>query len=388
MAGSAIIAWGLKMFSRSGVKIGRVMGIPIYLHPSWYVIFLLITVTLATQFSSQHPEWSPTQHWTLGILTSLLFFGSVLFHELGHSSVAMRYKIPVLSITLFIFGGLAEIAHEPDRPLQEFNIAVAGPLASFLLAGVFFGLAQPFSTNSMIGATAEWLAYINLLLGAFNLVPGFPLDGGRILRSIAWAWTKNFNRATQLSSRAGQGIAYLLILAGIFVAVKSGYWISGLWWVFIGWFLLTAARQSYAQVAVRRVLDGLKVADVMSSELPTIDRSLSLEDYMQEILRTGQRCHLVLGSNALVGMINLQSVQHIPRDEWATTSIQAAMLPHEQILWAQADEPALGMLERMQRSEVSQMPVLREGQVVGMVSRDAMLRVIQTRLQLERFARA
>ncbi|HVB33150.1 MAG TPA: site-2 protease family protein [Patescibacteria group bacterium] len=376
------------MFSKSGVKIGRVMGIPIYLHPSWYVIFLLITVTLATQFSSQHPEWSPAQHWTLGIVTSLLFFGSVLFHELGHSTVAMRYKIPVLSITLFIFGGLAEIAREPERPMQEFNIAMAGPLASFLLAGLFLGVAQPFAPSSMIGTTAQWLAYINALLGAFNLVPGFPLDGGRILRSIAWAWTKNFNRATQLASRSGQGIAYLLILVGIVVAVKSGYWLSGLWWVFIGWFLLTAARQSYAQVSVRRVLDGLKAADVMSSELPTIDRSLSLDDYMREVLRTGHPCHLVLGSNDLVGMINLQSVRHIPRDEWATTSIQAAMLPQDRIEWAQADEPALGILERMQQTNIGQMPVLREGQVVGMVSRDTVLRVIQTRLQLERFAQA
>jgi Zn-dependent protease/predicted transcriptional regulator len=376
------------MFSRSGVKIGRVMGIPIYLHSSWYVIFFGITAILATQFSSQYPEWSTTQHWTLGILTSLLFFGSVLFHELGHSTVAMRYKIPVLSITLFIFGGLAEIAHEPDRPIQEFNIAVAGPLASFLLAGIFFGLAQPFPPNSMIGATAEWLAGINALLGAFNLAPGFPLDGGRILRAIAWAWTKNFSRATQLAARSGQGFAYLLILAGIFVAVKSGDWLGGLWWVLIGWFLLTAAQQSYAQVAVRRVLDGVKAADVMSSELPTIDRSLSLEDYMREVLRTGRGCHLVLGSDDLVGMITLQSVRRIPRDEWAATSIQAAMLPHERIPWANADEPALGILERMQRADISQMPVVREGKVVGMVSRDAMLRVIQTRLQLERFAQA
>jgi Zn-dependent protease/predicted transcriptional regulator len=376
------------MFSGPGWKIGRVMGIPIYVSWTWFFIFVLITVTLATQFASDHPGWTPTEHWAIGLIASLLFFGSVLFHELGHSAVALRYKIKVVSITLFIFGGMARIASETQRPIEEFNIAIAGPLASFLLAAIFFGLAQPFAPNSMIASACVWLWEINALLGAFNLVPGMPLDGGRILRALMWAKTKDFNRATQLASRSGQLLAYLLILAGIVIAVGSGYWLGGLWWVFIGWFLLSAAQQSYAQVAVRRVLEGLHAADLMSAELPTIDRTLSLEDYLHEVLRTGRRCHLVLGNNELVGLITLHNVRNIPRDEWANTSIQAAMLPRDRIEWAQADEPALKILERMQSSDINQMPVLREGQVVGMVSRDAMLRVIQTRMQLERYAQA
>ncbi len=376
------------MFSGPGWKIGRVMGIPIYVSWTWFFIFVLITVTLATQFSTEHPSWTPAQHWTVGVVTSLLFFGSVLFHELGHSTVALRYKMRVVSITLFIFGGMARIAKEAERPMQEFNIAVAGPVASFLLAAVFFGIALPFSPNSMVGVTCLYLAEINALLGAFNLVPGMPLDGGRILRAIAWAKTKDPNRATQLASRSGQFLAYLLILAGIVIAVQSGHWLGGLWWVFIGWFLLSAAQQSYAQVAVRRMLDGLHASDVMSAELPTIDRTLSLEDYLREVLRTGRRCHLVLGNNEMVGLITLQNVRHFPREEWVNTSIQAAMLPRDRVEWAQADEPALGILERMQSNDINQMPVLRDGQVVGMVSRDAMLRVIQTRMQLERYAQA
>lgn len=374
------------MAPASGFKVARVMGIPIYLHPSWFIIFLLITATLATQFTAQHPQWHTSEQWTLGILTSLLFFASVLLHELGHSAVALRYKIPVVSITLFVFGGLAQISRDPDRPLQEFNIAIAGPLTSFLLAGVFFGIAQPFAPDSVIAATATWLALINALLGGFNLVPGFPLDGGRILRSIAWAWTKSFNRATQLASRSGQVIAYLLIFSGIALAVVSGRWLDGLWWVFIGWFLLTAAQESYAQVAVRQVLGQLRAADVMSSELPSIDRSVSLEDYFREVLRTGRRCHLVLGNGQMVGLITLHTIRHIPRGDWLTTSVQAAMLPRDKIQWAQADESALKILERMQATDINQMPVLQDGNVVGMVSRDAMLRVIQTRLQLERIA--
>jgi Zn-dependent protease len=372
------------MFSGSGLKIGRVMGIPIYLHPSWYIIFFLITFMLSTQYSSQYPQWTTTQHWTLGILTSLLFFASVLLHELGHSAVALKYKIPVVSITLFVFGGLAQIQREADRPMQEFNIAIAGPMTSFLLGGVFYLVTLPFAHGTVVAATAGWLCFINLLLGGFNLVPGFPLDGGRILRSIAWAWTKDFSRATQFASRSGQVIAYLLILAGVYIGVKNQDWLDGLWWVVIGWFLLSVAKESFTQVAVRRVLEGLRVADFMTAELPTIDRTLSLEDYMHEVLRTGRRCHLVLGNNQMVGMITLHHVRQIPREEWVNTSIQAAMLPYESIQWAQADEAAPKILERMQATDINQMPVLRDGQVVGMVSRDAMLQVIQTRMQLER----
>jgi Zn-dependent protease/CBS domain-containing protein len=376
------------MFSGPGWKIGRVMGIPIYVSWTWFFIFALITATLATQFSAEQPVWTPTQHWAVGVITSLLFFGSVLFHELGHSVAALRYKMRVVSITLFIFGGMARIAKEAERPMQEFNIAMAGPLASFVLAGLFYAFTLPFQPNSMIAVICLYMAQINGLLGGLNLVPGMPLDGGRILRAIAWAATKDPHRAMRMASRSGQFLAYLLILAGIVVALQSGYWLDGLWWVFIGWFLLSAAQHSYAQVELRRMLDGLHAADVMSEELQTIDRTLSLEEFLHEVLRTGRRCHLVLGNNELVGLITLHNVRHFPREEWANTSIQAAMLPRDRIEWAQADEPAIGILERMQSNDINQMPVLRDGQVVGMVSRDAMLRVIQTRMQLERFAQA
>ncbi len=233
---------------RSGIPLGRAFGIPLYLHPSWFIIFLLITLSLRTQFTSQHPGWTPAQHWALGIITSILFFGSVVFHELSHSVVAMHYRIPVKSITLFVFGGLASIQREPEKASQEFNIAIAGPLSSLFLAGCFFLVARYFKGDEMVVAAAKWLWEINLLLALFNLLPGFPLDGGRIFRGIVWAISGNFTKATRIASNAGRLLAYLMIFAGIWQAL-NGNWVGGLWTAFIGWFLLSAAQESFAQVA-------------------------------------------------------------------------------------------------------------------------------------------
>ena len=376
------------MPAKSGVRIGRIFGIPIYLHASWVIIFVLITLSLEGQFSHEHPQWTPAQHWTLGILTSLLFFGSVLFHELSHSVVAIHYKIPVVSITLFVFGGVARISREPSRPVQEFNIAIAGPLASFFLAGVFYGLARIFPYSEMLGALVNWLGWINLQLALFNLVPGFPLDGGRVFRSIVWGITKNFSRATRVAGTSGKLIAYALILFGVgYGLAGKGQWISGLWLAFIGWFLLTAAQESVAQVAIREALLGLRAADVMSHENPTVPREISLEDYGAEVLRTGRRCHLVVTDDRLVGMMNVHTLNGVPRHEWAHTSVQAVMIPRDKILWASPEEPLLAVLERLLSADVNQMPVVTgtgdgTSHIVGMLTRDSILRVIQTRTEL------
>jgi Zn-dependent protease/CBS domain-containing protein len=376
------------MAPKPGLQIGRILGIPIYLHPSWIIIFALITLSLRMQYTQQHPHWSPTQHWTAGILTSLLFFSSVLFHELSHSKVALHYKIPVLSITLFVFGGIARIGKEPGSAKQEFNIAVAGPLASYFLAIVFFGVAKMFPFSEMVGALAIWLAGTNAVLATFNLLPGFPLDGGRIFRAIVWGVTKSYVRATKIAGTSGKLIAYGMILFGAWYAMQ-GQWAAGLWLAFIGWFLLTAAQESVAQVAIREALAGLSAGDVMTHEVPTVGGGLTLEDYGAEVLRTGRRCHLVLTDDRMVGMMNVHRLNATPREEWATTSVQAAMIPREQVLWATPNEPLLGLLERLLAADINQMPVVAGAgdggtHVVGMVSRDSILRVIQTRSELHR----
>lgn len=364
----------------SGIRIGRIFGISIYLHPSWFLIFALITLSLRTQFTTQHPSWNPVQHWMLGLITSVLFFGSVVFHELSHSLVAKHYKIPVASITLFVFGGLARIVREPSSAKQEFNIAIAGPISSFFLAAIFYLVGHHSGSLEMLGATSSWLAEINFLLAAFNLAPGFPLDGGRVLRAIAWRITDDFSKATRIASGTGQVFAYLMIFAGIWIALR-GNWFGGLWWVFIGWFLLSAAQESFAQVAIRHTLAGVLAADIMTRDVPVVPRDLSLEDYVHEVLRTGRRCHIVTGNGAPVGLVTFHGAQGIPRDEWPNTSIQAAMRPLDKVKWASPPEPVLSILERMQAEDINQMPVLEDGRVVGMIARESILRVIQTRLQ-------
>jgi Zn-dependent protease/predicted transcriptional regulator len=362
------------------------LGIPIYLHSSWFIIFALITLSLGTQFTAQHPTWSPSQHWALGIITSLLFFASVLIHELGHSLIAKHYKIPVVSITLFIFGGLAKISRDPERPGQEFNIAIAGPITSFLLAGGFGLVYLSTPAGGMLSEASKLLAQINLTLGIFNLVPGFPLDGGRILRSIAWGITHDFSKATRIASLSGQTFAYLLMIAGIWKGMIAKDWVGGLWLVFIGWFLKSAAQESYAQVAIRDTLRGVRASDIMTPDVPSVPRDISLEDYVHEVLRTGRRCHLVTGAGQPVGLITLRSLSTFPRDEWSNTSVQAAMLPRDRIHWASPEEPVLGILDRMQNEDINQMPVVSEGNIVGLIGRDAILRAIQTRLQMHHLA--
>jgi CBS domain-containing protein len=300
--------------------------------------------------------------------------------------VAQAYRIPVVSITLFVFGGVARIGHDPERPAQEFNIAIAGPLASALLAGGFWLGGRAFPTQEFVGALCGWLAPINLMLAVFNLIPGFPLDGGRLLRAVVWAVTGSYVRATRWASGGGQVFAYAMILWGVW-RVLTGNLAAGLWLAFLGWFLLTAATETMAHVAIRNKLAGVQAADIMSREVPIMPRQASLDDYLQEMLRTGQRCHLVTGGEQIVGMINVHRLNTVPREDWADTSVQAAMIPLEEVLWTAPDEPVTSVLERMQSADINQMPVVSNGQVVGLITRDSILRVIQTRIALGAWTR-
>src|SRR6202140_4245452 len=307
-----------------GIQIGRLYGIPIFLHPSWFFIFGLIALSFVSKYEALNLNIPESRLWGLGLVTSVLFFGSLVFHEMAHSVIAKHYKIPVVSITLFIFGGVARIGRDPSRAIEEFNIAVAGPISSLLLAGAFGIISLTAGTNLILQALAGSLAWINLSLALFNLLPGFPLDGGRIFRAIVWGATKDYSRSTRIAARSGQVVAFGLIAFGAIWAFRGyktdGDMISGMWLAFIGWFLLTTARQSRAQEDARGALEGLRVSDIMTAELPTVGRGIFLEDYAREMMRTGRRAHLVVAHEQLVGLMTAEALHAIPQEEWDVTS--------------------------------------------------------------------
>jgi Zn-dependent protease/CBS domain-containing protein len=366
-----------------GIQIGKIDGIPIFLHNSWFIIFGLIAFWFYSDFDSLHLNLPVSRLLGLGIMTSLLFFGSLVFHEVAHSLIAKHYKIPVVSITLFVFGGVSRLGRDPATAVEEFNIAVAGPVSSLLLAGGFGLVYKQAGSNLILSTLAGSLGAINLILALFNLIPGFPLDGGRVFKAIVWGVTKDSSRATRITARCGQVVACAMIAAGALEAVY-GYKgqsdpIQGIWLALIGWFILTAARQSRAQADARGALEGLRVADIMTPELPTIGREISLEDYAREMMRTGRRAHLVVAHDQLVGLMTAEALHSVPNQDWDVTSVQAVMLPKDKLHWAAPEEPALGLLDRMRTIGMQQMPVITGGNVVGIVTRDSILRVLQTR---------
>ena len=379
-------------FPSGGFPVGRVAGIPVFIDWSWLLIFLLITLSISQAFKDMHPYWTPVQHWSSGIITSLFFFASIFLHEMGHSLVARRYGIDVASITLFIFGGVAAIKSEPKKPSAEFWIAIAGPFVSVVLAGAFFGVsllagwgAKPESLpplQSMIEAITSWLATINLVLAIFNLIPGFPLDGGRVLRSIVWAVTNSFERATRVAAGAGQIIAYFFIALGIFRALFLQNFVGGLWMAFIGWFLLNAARSSLSQLSIRQEFIGVRAGDILDVSTPYVAPNMSVQQLVDNyVLGHGRHRFLVFDGLRLRGLITLADIKDLPREDWAMTSLQAVMVPCEKLVAITRSETLEHVMQLMDENDVNQLPVVEGGTFYGMVTREGIVRLLRARVE-------
>ncbi|MEO8342109.1 MAG: site-2 protease family protein [Nitrospirota bacterium] len=366
------------------IRLTTIRGIGVGLHYSWFIIFFLITFSLTTRFASEHPHWTTVEHYTVAIATSLLFFISILLHELAHSFVALAKGIPVRTVTLFAFGGVAQIGREPDRPLTEFQIAIAGPIASALLAAGFWVVAHLADGQvEHLSALAGWLSSINLMLAVFNLVPGFPLDGGRIFRAVLWHFTGNFSKATRIAAGSGQLVGYGLILGGIWTGLITGSWFSGLWLAFIGWFLLNAAQESVLQVSVQSDLRGLVAEDIMTRDCPTVSGRMSLAELVQEhILKTGQRCFVVAEGSRLDGLVTLHQIKAVPQSRWTDVSVEEAMTPLAKLRLVAPETPVLEVLQAMKGEDINQVPVAKGGQLVGMLTRDHILQVLSAKMEL------
>jgi Zn-dependent protease len=360
-----------------GIPIGRIFGISIRLHISWFIIFALVTWSLAASyFPTAYPSWSLTLAIVVGLITSLLFFVSVLVHELMHSVVAQRNHIPVKPITLFVFGGVSQIAEEPQEPGVEFRVAVAGPLTSLILGGLFWIVYFLTSSVEPVKATAFWLGIVNLSLAAFNIVPAFPMDGGRVLRSIIWWRTRNLRRATQIASNIGRVVSWLMIFAGIYL-MFSGNLANGLWLVFIGWFLGSAAASSYRQLVLQQTLQGHAVSEIMIRDCQLVPPDLSVERLVNEhVLPLGQRCFLVSREGNPTGLVTLQEIKDVPQGERAIQPVSRVMKPLDKLKTVSPDEDLYTVMQLLTEGNINQLPVMQQGKVVGMVARDNLLNFI------------
>jgi Zn-dependent protease/predicted transcriptional regulator len=356
------------------LRVARLLGIPVYVHYSWILVFALIAWTLATDyFPGRYPELAVTSHWARGLAASALFFVSVLLHELGHSVVAIRSGIEIQSITLFIFGGVARLASEPRDGRTELRIAAAGPAVSMLLAALFAVVATGGWFGGGVSGVASYLAMVNLVVAVFNLVPAFPLDGGRLLRGLLWRPLGKV-RATRTAAGAGTFFAYFLILTGA-VNLVRGAAVTGIWHILLGWFLKEAAISAYRQVRLDDALEGLLVADVMIREVQTIPADLPLSEAVREHFgRTGFGAYPVVRGDAVVGLLCLRDALRQAPEERQATSVQAAMMPLTEDLTAQPDELLADAVSRLGASSAGRLIVMSGGRMVGLVTLRAVMR--------------
>lgn len=391
--------------TQSGFPLGRIFSVELVADWSLLIIFALIVVNLgAGLFPAWHPDWSPGLVWTMALLAAVLFFVSIAVHELAHAVVARHYGIPVRRITLFVFGGMAHMEREPPSPKSELLMAAVGPVVSLLigLASIALGSAlasdvvaryadDPATMARALGPMSTlllWLGPLNVLLGIFNLIPGFPLDGGRVLRAILWWSTGDLERATRWASGAGRAVAWILMALGVSMlfGVRVPYFgagpIQGLWFLLIGWFLNNAARASYHQLLVRSAFEDVTVADVMRRQAQVVTPDLTLERLVREyFMQTDQQAFPVVdGEGRLLGLIEIDHVRAVPPARWSGITVREVMTPADEVDAITPDQDAIQALHRLADHE--QIPVVVHGHVAGVLRRQDLMRWLALRTDL------
>jgi len=372
-------------------QIGRILGIPIKVHASWFPVFAFVTWSLATGYLPEAlPGLSAARYWGMGGVAALLLFASVLLHELGHSFVALRYRIPIGQISLFVLGGMAQMHREPPGPRAEFLIAIAGPIVSFALGGALLGLtfaaesARSFHGLMVLGLL---LGSVNVQLGLFNLIPGFPLDGGRVLRAGLWAWLRDFDRATRHASLAGQGfglafggLGAVLLLGAASGTIPGPFAANGGWIILVGVFLYAAAAGSRRQAVIRASLASVGVRDLMVSDVPILSPDLTVEEAVaQHVLRHGAEEFPVGADGRLLGMIAVRDVQALPQGLWPSRRVGELMQTWTPLMEVAPDSAVLTVFERMIRDGRTRLAVVEDGRLVGFVTRSAIAQFLRLR---------
>lgn len=364
------------MFGRS-FKVARVFGIAIEIHPSWLIILAFLSYSLSDGFfPDQYDHWSTAAYWAIGTSAAVLLFVTVLIHELSHALVARRRGLPVNRITLFIFGGVSHLERQPATAGEEFQIAVAGPAMS-LAIGIITGAAGLFIASDKAEALLLYLSVVNLILAVFNIIPGFPLDGGRVFRSIVWRRTNSFRRATRIAGNVGELVGYAMIGVGA-LALLGGFIFDGLWLMLIGWFLLGAARNETQGMQLEAILGKLTARDVMRETFVNVTPGISVQQLVDDyMVGLGERAVMVANDGAVLGILTVDDVRKVPREQWRQVPAQRIMTPREEVVTVVAGARAVDVLMLLSEKHLNQVPVLEEGRMIGMVTRRELLERLQ-----------
>jgi len=371
---------------RSSVRLFKIYGIEIRLDYSWFIIFALIAYYFGFDyFPRVLPALKPGYMIIITIVTTLLFFFSVLFHEMSHSIVAIKNGVPVKRISLFIFGGMAQIEKEPDTPQSEFIIAIAGPAASFFLAAVF-GIIWAFAKNiGVIGEPVKYLALINIMLGVFNLLPGYPLDGGRVLRSIVWKTSGNLKQATFVASTAGRVIGFMIVAVGIFFFFV-GNLLNGIWLVFIGWFLQTSSQMSYRQLIFETSIKGIKIKNIVNKNVTSVPGDITIEDLVNNYFMKYKygRFPVVedFESERLIGVISLHDIKSVSREGWESTKVGDIVKSVSENEKVSMNMEVSDAIKRMSKDGLSHLVVVSGNKLIGIITKSDVMRFIKLRSEL------
>jgi Zn-dependent protease len=363
-----------------GINLGEVFGIPVRLHYTWLPAIVLIVIALAQQFHGFYPLWLNIIH---GIVASLLFLASICARELAHCFVAINRGMPVRSVTLYVFGGAPRISEQDTRPIPELLVAIAGPVSSLIIAGIFYALSYALAgaATPMPAEFMQWLFFFNIMIALFNLIPAFPLDGGRGLRAILQLTMRDYSRATRIATLTGRVIGFLLIATGILAVILPGNWFAGVATAVFGWFLEDAATTSRRRVLVRDALRGMTANDMMTQDYTPIKQQISFGLVREYIINSGQQCFVVIEDGKLNGIVTLGDIQ-IPEKRWDSTRISDIMTPAKRLKTAQPHQSAVDLLEQMDDYDIDQIPVVQEDRLVGMVTRERLLRFLKARAVL------
>ena len=370
----------------SGFKLFRVLGIPIYINYTWFIVFSLVVYTLAEiTFPGFGPYYKPVIRWIMAFVAAVILFSSILLHELSHSYVAQRQGIRIKSITLFVFGGIAQMVGESRSPSGEMKIAVAGPALSLFLSGIFWSIVFGFKRDmaaSPVLAIAYFLAATNMMLAVFNLIPGFPLDGGRMLRAFIWKRTNNVNKATLITSRIGKGFAILLIIGGLWELLQ-GLLISGLWLIFVGMFLQQAADQGYRQTLLNRTLSSVKIRDIMVSPVIVVNVEMTLDQIVNDFFfRYRYNSFPVVSGDTIAGIISFHDIKVVEKEKWPYTVVQDIMHKEITAFTISPESGALEALDKMIDTHSGRLVVIEDGRIAGMISQRDIMQMLKKKADI------